>query len=426
MILRFRTWAALVAACAAAGCGSTARVAREGPALPIPTPRDSACDVVAGPAITPDSFVIALTQPVDPAHAPAPAPAPENDAERLVFRQLYETLIRVDCLGRVLPGLAESWTRDDTGRRWTFTLRRDARFWDGAPVSARDVVAAWVSRDSALARAASVASDRTLTVTLIASADSTPLRFADPALAVAKAAPDRGWPIGTGPFWVTGQTTSAQSIRATPTADDPQRRPIVFRPFPAAAARDALDERADVLVTDDPAVLDYAAARPEYVSVPLTWNRTYALLAPSGVRLTRGDLDDLRRAVHVDARAAEPCDVGAGDGGTALDASLPRRIVYRRDDRTACDLADRLVARALLGRGTVAAGLAPDGFEASVARKSDGVYVVSLHGTAGRCRAGEQGLFLVPLVETRSHALVRRGLPRLAVDGDGTLRFALP
>ena len=146
MILRFRTWAALVAACAAAGCGSTARVARGEPALPIPAPRDSACDVIAGPAITPDSFVIALTQPVDPAHAPAP----ENDAERLVFRQLYETLIRVDCLGRVLPGLAESWTRDVVSRPWTFTLRTDARFWDGAPVSARDVVAAWAGEDLAV------------------------------------------------------------------------------------------------------------------------------------------------------------------------------------------------------------------------------------------------------------------------------------
>src|SRR2546422_5963324 len=31
-----------------------------------PAPRDSACDVIAGLAITPDSFVIALTQPVDP------------------------------------------------------------------------------------------------------------------------------------------------------------------------------------------------------------------------------------------------------------------------------------------------------------------------------------------------------------------------
>ncbi len=426
MILRFRTWAALVAACAAAGCGSTARVARGEPALPIPAPRDSACDVVAGPAITPDSFVIALTQPVDPAHAPAP----KNDAERLVFRQLYETLIRVDCLGRVLPGLAESWTRYEVRRRWTFTLRTDARFWDGAPVSARDVVAAWVSRDSALARAASGASDRTLTVTLIASADSTPLRFADPALAVAKPAPDRGWPIGTGPFWVTGQTASPQSIRATPTGDDPRRRPITFRPFSAAGARDALDERADALVTDDAAVLDYAAARPEYVSVPLTWNRTYALLAPFGLRLTRGDLDDLRRAVHVDARAAEPCDGGAGgaaDGpGTVLDGFLPRRITYPRADRTARDLADRLVARSLLGQGMVAAGLAPNGFAASVARKSDGVYVVSIPGPAGRCRAGEQGLFLVPLLETRSHALVRRGLPRLATDGDGTLRLAPP
>lgn len=51
MILRFRTWAALVAACAAAGCGSMARVARGAPALPIPAPRDSACDVLRVPPL---------------------------------------------------------------------------------------------------------------------------------------------------------------------------------------------------------------------------------------------------------------------------------------------------------------------------------------------------------------------------------------
>src|SRR2546427_9119551 len=38
----------------------------------------------------------------------------------------YTTLFRS---GRVLPGLAESWTRDVVSRPWTFTLRTDARFW---------------------------------------------------------------------------------------------------------------------------------------------------------------------------------------------------------------------------------------------------------------------------------------------------------
>src|SRR2546430_16759011 len=43
--------------------------------------------------------------------------------DALPISELYETLIRVDCAGRVLPGLAQSW--EGSGDRWTFTLRDD-------------------------------------------------------------------------------------------------------------------------------------------------------------------------------------------------------------------------------------------------------------------------------------------------------------
>ncbi|MGH7552076.1 MAG: ABC transporter substrate-binding protein, partial [Longimicrobiales bacterium] len=81
-------------------------------------------------------IVVGLEGAVDPANAPRP----RNRAERLVFSQVYETLVRVDCEGRVVPGLAESWIRQPRGDEWLFTLRGDARFHDGAPVTARDVV----------------------------------------------------------------------------------------------------------------------------------------------------------------------------------------------------------------------------------------------------------------------------------------------
>ena len=61
----------------------------------------------------------------------------------MLFRQLYETLVRVDCHGRVRPGLAASWRLDANGRTWIVTLRENARFSDGAPVTAADVRASW-------------------------------------------------------------------------------------------------------------------------------------------------------------------------------------------------------------------------------------------------------------------------------------------
>ena len=85
---------------------------------------DTTCELAPGPVTFANSLSVALLGPVDPAHAPVPA----SDAERLVFPELYETLVRVDCVGRILTALARSWAADSGGHRWTFTLRDDARF----------------------------------------------------------------------------------------------------------------------------------------------------------------------------------------------------------------------------------------------------------------------------------------------------------
>ena len=77
--------------------------------LPLPPPAaapgDTTCTITAGRATARDTVRLAVTDPVDPGHAPLP----RNDAERLVFGQLYESLIRVDCQGRPLAGLAATW-----------------------------------------------------------------------------------------------------------------------------------------------------------------------------------------------------------------------------------------------------------------------------------------------------------------------------
>src|SRR5689334_18666082 len=43
--------------------------------------------------------------------------------------------------GAVEPGLFATWTSDSEGRDWRFRLRPAARFHDGAPCTAEDVVA---------------------------------------------------------------------------------------------------------------------------------------------------------------------------------------------------------------------------------------------------------------------------------------------
>ncbi|MCY4086157.1 MAG: ABC transporter substrate-binding protein [Actinomycetia bacterium] len=57
-----------------------------------------------------------------------------------VLGYLFEGLTEVSWLtDRVEPGLAERWERSDDGLTWTFHLRRDVRWHDGQPFTARDV-----------------------------------------------------------------------------------------------------------------------------------------------------------------------------------------------------------------------------------------------------------------------------------------------
>lgn len=62
-----------------------------------------------------------------------------------IFSALFEGLTRLDpSTLEVVPGLAESWHKEDpSGRVWTFTLREDLRWSDGTPLTVEDVRASW-------------------------------------------------------------------------------------------------------------------------------------------------------------------------------------------------------------------------------------------------------------------------------------------
>lgn len=59
-----------------------------------------------------------------------------------VIRDLFEGLVNQDEHGGLIPGVATQWTSADN-RLWTFTLRSDARWSDGSPVTADDFVYSW-------------------------------------------------------------------------------------------------------------------------------------------------------------------------------------------------------------------------------------------------------------------------------------------
>jgi oligopeptide transport system substrate-binding protein len=60
-----------------------------------------------------------------------------------VIRDLYEGLATEAPDGTVLPGVASSWTVNESGTQYVFKLRGDARWSNGSRVRAQDFVEAW-------------------------------------------------------------------------------------------------------------------------------------------------------------------------------------------------------------------------------------------------------------------------------------------
>jgi hypothetical protein len=401
-----------------------------------------------------DSISIATTAPIGAAHAPQPA----NFAERFVFAQLYETLIRVDCDGRAYSGLARSWTVDATKTRVTFVLRDGARFWSGDPVTARDVVAAWQATAGSLADSNQVArrladgstlvDDHTLTVSL-PNTDS--LVFAEPALAIYKKMIGVSWPEGSGPYQAGEPARDVAPGQLALTPVDHTSPRLVIRSGPDA--RDAIDSGIDLLLTADPVALSYASTRPDYITAPLPWSRTYALAVPG--RSASAVADALsgdstafraslaRDAVRADARATElPVWWAKGCENSQPQVSTPpnvsrrsARIVYRSDDRVAQGLAERLVA---VGRRATAVALSPSDYARSLRSGAELAYIIALprtslapcfdlaalYSSAPWLGVGPIADPLVPLIDTRDKIIMKRDHVSALVDWDGTLRMS--
>jgi hypothetical protein len=348
---------------------------------------------------------------------PADAPLPRNDSERLAFRQSWAPPVELDCRGGPHPGLAASWSPDSSGRTWTLLLRDSLTTDSGTPVTAADLAVRWRSSDVAAAALQwagveqLVALDpRRLAITFKTPSTELPASLADPALALPQPAH--------------------------------QRPALVFRPA-GPDPRDALDRWADLLETSDPLLLEYAGRRTEFATLPLPWSRTYVLVLPAGQpapRLMSGSDSVAFRAglardvVRVESRGAEPpfwwetplaCDSSTRSADASTAPPNPGSIVYPSGDRVARDLAERVVAlagdRTLLARGAALSEL-----PGRVRAGHDRAYVLPLPRNAlVPCRelAGmPAGADILPLVDTRSSAVLRRGSPPLTVEWDGAIR----
>jgi len=445
---------AIVAVVGGAACGRPAA-----PTSPSPAVAHDPCAV--GDTLAPprDTVRVGLLAPVDARHAPIPT----SDAERLVFRQLYEGLVRIDCEGAPRPGLATAW-RASGDTLWTFELRPGARFWDGTPVDGSMAWDEW--RPSTAVREVRSSAPRTITVVL--DAPRSIAAFADPAWAVVKRIPESPWPLGTGAVWVRGWEWNGHDslLLAGPTPTAPPHTPVLaFRLAHGADPRDLLDGRVEVLATRDAGVRHYAAARPEWQVLPLAWDRLYALVSPvrSDATVTTQLDSDSRAALARDAVRAEArpfagsrwwADSTCGlPGPAALGAPAivvdRGRVAFPATDPVAADLAGRLVARAdaelstLLGsppmRRLRATPLVPPADSTQLAAGAALVFVLTLPTSPlDPCRAivklaasapwlrdtsgAIPAAAVAPLVETRGYLLLR-AIPLVQMEADGGARL---
>lgn len=66
----------------------------------------------------------------------------ENVGSQIV-NNLFMGLTTYDENGKLVPGVAESWTHSPDNKVWTFKLRANAKWSDGSPLTAHDFVASW-------------------------------------------------------------------------------------------------------------------------------------------------------------------------------------------------------------------------------------------------------------------------------------------
>ncbi len=423
---------------------------------------------------------VGLEERIDPANAPHPL----NESERLLFRQLYETLVRVDCNGRVGPGLAASWRLDANPSTWIVTLRDKARFSDGTLVTAADVELDWSIGSSGgelrpevrrLVRSVSVLDDRTLEIALRSERADAPLALAHTDLAIARRVSGSLWPVGTRPVRIVPDGATPASGRSVitlirlPVDSTPLDRPenlssVRFIVAPGSDLRDLLDEGVDLLLTRQSPALDYAATLPQFVSTPLEWQRTHVLLIPGRARTSTPLSAEAREALAHDAVRGEARGAlgpfwwqSLPGSGCEVAYSQPRgqapsttgRIVYDRSDGAARDLAERLVglvrasgpgAAAILdallpdrpGRTyQMAAGLTGEALVMARRRGNDAGYIMMFdRRPLDPCREIQAIVdnvgwvdpeTIVPLVDTRLQAVVRRGRSGVTREWDGGL-----
>jgi len=144
----------LIVACGGAAGGQPA--SPTSPPAAKPTTAPAAQPTTAAAATTAPQATPAQTAPAQAAAKPAAAGGTltfvlENDVidldplrsrafvDRNVHYAIYDSLVRIDSNGKIIPWLADKWDTSADGKQVTFTLRKDVKYHDGSAFDAESV-----------------------------------------------------------------------------------------------------------------------------------------------------------------------------------------------------------------------------------------------------------------------------------------------
>ncbi len=236
----------LIAACS--GCGDTPAsepdTAPTSQALSTSAPEPTATRQAPQPSD--DNVVVALAG--DPAGF-----NPQLTVSPISFeitRNIYDTLVRIDTLGDIAPGLAESWEVNDDGTVWTFHIKEGFRFSNGKTLRMQDIAysienlidpatGSQKAEDYAFVDSVTISDTQTVNIHLRQPRGTLPFDLANDWAAIIpeeKAGQLYTYPIGTGPFqlveWERGNYIKLQRSTVQAGSVEPVVDTVVFEIIP--------------------------------------------------------------------------------------------------------------------------------------------------------------------------------------------------
>lgn len=286
-----------------------------------------------------------------------------------VFLNIFDQLTAIAPDGSVQPSIATSWTAANDARVWTFTIRRDAKFHNGQPVTVEDVK--W-SYDKVLADAKSPNRAYLTLVESIEKVDDQRIRFTlkspfsvfDRQVTLISILPKKAYEemgaqrfatqaIGSGPFkvvrWVKDSAVELEA-NADYWGGAPKVSRLTFKPVPDQTARGVglTTGELDVVPLLPPPMVDSLASRPGVRIEKVESNRTIFVgynpgVAPIGNLKVRQAIDHAIDRDAITARLLRGLGKPVGQ--------IPAPILFGYDPAVEPTKYDPALARALLREG---------------------------------------------------------------------------